>query len=225
MKCFRLLIALLLLLCGASGVMKAEEKDTRPMWGVKAGLDFNLPGKWHIGDSRVKMYRQGFGVNVGGLCNIYLGKDFYFEPGISLFYDVYSYYDLVILGDDGTNFSDYSNPYIYKVGFRIPLIFGRSIDFSERFSMSVFTGPELNYAFAGGIKGKNSKRLEETGVTLFGKGDGCQRRFDCAWKVGIGVPMNEWFLSLDAAFGLTDMLKGGGSFRENRVTLGVTRYF
>ncbi|MDE6335055.1 MAG: hypothetical protein K2L34_00660 [Muribaculaceae bacterium] len=223
MKRFQLLITIVVLLCGMSGVVRAEDTDTRPMWGVKAAVDLNLPGKWRSDDYSIKMYRHGFGVNVGVVCNVYLGKDFYFEPGVSLFYDTYSYYKFVVSGEGGNIVE--SDPSLYKVGLRVPVIFGRMFDFSEKFAMTVFTGPEISYAFAGGINAKNKEIFGEGGLKLFGKEHGCQRRVDCAWKAGIGFPTGDWYVSLDVAFGLTDMLKGDISFYENRCSLGVTRYF
>lgn len=223
MKRFQLLITIVFLICCVNGVVRASEPDTRPMWGVKAAIDLNLPGKWHTDDFKDKMYRPGFGVNIGAVYNVYLGKDFYFEPGLSLFYDTYSYYKFSVLGPDGMVVE--SDPSLYKVGLRVPVIFGRMFDFSEKFAMTIFTGPEISYAFAGEINAKNKDMFGEPGLRLFGKGDGCQRRVDCAWKAGIGFPTGDWYVSLDVAFGLIDMLKGGISFYENRCSLGVTRYF
>ena len=89
--------------------------------------------------------------------------------------------------------------------------------------MNVFTGPQVRYAFAGGTSFKNKEIAEEADeyVNLWN----VQRRFDLSWKVGVGMPVNNFQISLEADLGITDLLKNDMSFRENRVGVGVTYYF
>lgn len=223
MKRFQLLVTIALLLSGLNLKAYAEEEYTKPLFGIKAAVDLNLPGKWHGDGGSVKWFRHGFGGTLGGVCNVYLGRGFYLEPGVSLFYDTYSYYGFVI--PDGAGNHIESDPSIYKLGLRVPVVFGYEINAGERFAMTVFTGPELSYAFAGNTRLKHKNLIDDHHLLdLFGK-HGYQRRVDCAWKVGIGFPADAWYISLDAAFGLTNLLKSDMTFRENRLTLGVTRYF
>lgn len=217
------MVSLALLAGHASAFAQSEEENSRPLWGVRAALDINLPGKWHGDAGSVKMFRHGFGGTLGAVCNVYLGKGFYLEPGVSLFYDTYSYYDLTLGADPDDMSTTVSDPPIYKIGLRIPVVAGYTFDISDRFSMAVYTGPELSYAFAGGIR-HTDNIPDAAPLSPFGK-EGGQRRVDCAWKVGIGFPFSSWMFSVDAAFGMTDLLKSDMSFRENRVTLGLTRYF
>ncbi|MDE7388443.1 MAG: PorT family protein [Muribaculaceae bacterium] len=197
--------------------------DTAPMWGVKASFDINIPGQWHrdAGGS-IGMYRFGYGGAIGAVCNLYLGHNFYIEPGVSLFYDRYRYKDIVFPADyDGDVLE--TDPPIYKIGVRVPVVAGYSFTIAGALPMSVYTGPELNYSFGGGIMIKNRELRDE--LRLFGK-NGFQRRVDCAWKVGAGFPYGSWFISVDGSFGLTDLLTNPNiSFRENRVAVSVTRYF
>ena len=196
--------------------------DTRPMWGIKAAFDVNIPGKWHGDAGSVSMFRHGFGATFGAVYNIYLGKSFYIEPGASLFYDSYSYKNLVISGDAGNIIEE--DPSLYKLGIRIPVVVGYSFSISDNFAMLVYTGPELSYAFTGDIKIKDSELQHSSDISLFGE-YGTQRRVDCAWKVGVGFPVNQWLVSIEAAIGMTDLLKSGMSFRENRCSVALTRYF
>lgn len=218
----KFIVILFSALCSLFTTASAAEtdSDTRPMWGVKAAFDINIPGKWHGDAGSVSMYRHGFGGTVGTVCNIYLGKNFYLEPGLSLFYDSYSHKDLIVVNAPGELGEE--DPSLYKVGLRIPVVAGYSFNIGENLAMSVYTGPELSYAFAGDIRFKDADLKGEIG--LFGK-NGNQKRIDCAWEIGVGFPVNEWFISIDAALGMTDLLKGGMSFRENRCTVGLTRYF
>lgn len=189
-----------------------SDEPSTASWGIKAAFDVNLPGKWHGDAGSVKMYKKGYGVTVGAVYRYNFNSKFYLEPGASIFYDNYDT-DITPLAADG---SAEKEPSLYKVGVRVPVVGGFTFNVADFFNMSVFTGPELSYAFAGDIRSKQ--------MDLFGK-DGQQRRIDCAWKVGIGVPYQNVFISLDAAIGMTDLLKGGMTYRDNRLTLGISYFF
>lgn len=192
----------------------------RVTWGVKASVDVELPGKWKGDDISLTMYRPGYGFTAGGVCNINLGGNVYLEPGLSLFYEDYSFKDLIISNESG----DYvqKDPGLYKLGLRVPLVVGSVFPINERAGFSIFTGPVLSYAFAGKIDVDSDVDSDLDDLDLF-RG---QRRFDCAWKIGVGCPVDNFMVSLEAEFGITDLLKAKDlSFRENRVLLGLTYYF
>ena len=166
------------------------------------------------------MYRHGYGANIGGVCNVWLGKGFFFEPGVSLYYDSYSFKDLIV--DGGPNSDSDKDPRLYKIGVRIPLVAGYDWQTGDRFSLSFFTGPELNYSFAGKYVFHNKEVWGDMSDNPFLD----QRRLDCAWKIGVGVPLNGFMISAEAAIGITDLMKNPDlSFRENRFTIALTRYF
>lgn len=222
MKRFLTMLTMALSLIGAyADNQQDEDENTRPMWGVKASLDINIPGDMHGDAGNIEMFRQGFGGAIGGVCNIFLGNNFYLEPGLALFYDTYSYKGLVIGGENDEIETD---PSLYKIGIRIPVVAGYSFRIFDRLGMSVYTGPEFSYAFAGEIRIKNKHLTEGANLSLFGR-DGTQRRPDCAWKIGVGFPMEAWFVSVDAAIGITNLSKNGMTFRENRCSVSLTRYF
>ncbi|MDE7125773.1 MAG: hypothetical protein K2O12_04765, partial [Muribaculaceae bacterium] len=133
-----------------------ENGENNPMWGVRAAFDVNLPGKVRSNIIDDRMFRTGTGGTAGAVCNIYLGSRFYIEPAVSLFYDTYSYDNLIIADND----YEESNPSVYKIGIRIPVVVGYSIGISDRLSVAPFTGPELSYAFAGDIKLHDRDKLE-----------------------------------------------------------------
>lgn len=199
-----------------------EQGEHNPIWGVRAAFDVNLPGHVRIKTYNDKMFRAGTGGGIGAVCNIYLGHKFYLEPAVTLFYDTYSYNDLVITNDDGIVIE--KDPSVYKAGFRIPVVVGYSFSISDRLSIAPFTGPELSYAFAGNIKIRNKESLDLHGNLLFGE-IGSQRRFDCGWKIGIAFFSGMWSFNIDASIGMTNLMKNGTTFRENRATVNVTRYF
>lgn len=191
------------------------------LWGAKASFDINAPGKWHIGETSFVNYHSGYGFSVGGVYSHYFTDNFFLEPSLSVFYDTYKE-ELVI----GEGIGGGQDPLIYKVGLRIPLVAGYTFDITDTFALSVFTGPELNCAFAGRyrLRDKSLNAIEDLDLDLFGKGSS-QRRFTCAWKGGIGFPFSDWRVDFEAAFGLTDMIKGPASCKENRISLSLLRYF
>lgn len=210
----RTILILLILLCGFHFSAMAEG-----LWGAKASLDINAPGKWHAGDTSFKNYHSGLGFSAGALYSWYFGENLFLEPSLSIFYDTYSE-DVII--DEGY-FSE-SNPTVYKVGLRLPVVIGYTFDITDSFAISVFTGPELNYAFAGNHRFKDKNLNQDNYWGIFGD-DGFQRRFTCAWKGGVGFPFSDWRVDFEAAIGLSDMIKGPVSCRENRFSLSLLRYF
>ncbi len=138
---------------------ESDGTNTAPMFGVRAAFDVNIPGDWHNDSGAARMYRNGYGVTLV-VCIISISaKVFTLSPVFHSFYDSYSYDDLKITDDNGYLKSE--NPSLYKLGLRIPLVIGYSFNISDRFSMSVFTGPELSWALGGKIKVKNK---ELTGI-------------------------------------------------------------
>lgn len=152
----RFITALIALLLCSAGIKTSAENNSTVIWGVKASVDAELPGKWHGDRATITMFSPGYGFTFGAVSNIYLGKNFYFEPGVSLFYSQYRYKDLYISVDQQEK-----DPKLYKCGVQVPIVFGYSFDFSGRFLMNLFTGPQIRYAFAGKIKINNSELLEE----------------------------------------------------------------
>lgn len=168
------------------------------------------------------MFRKGTGGAIGAVCNILVANHFYVEPAVSLFYDTYSYDELVFSGD-GNDYQE-SDPRVYKVGIRIPIVAGYSIGISDRLSIAPYTGPEISYAFAGDIKFHDEDRLNLEGFALFGK-NGMQRRINCGWKIGVAFFFDKWSFNIDGTIGMTNLMTRGMKFHENRGTVSLTRYF
>lgn len=210
----RIMISIVAALSGVACCYGGEGESTT-LWGLRAAVDFNMPSKWHYDGGSFDMYSPGFGLTLGGVCNIYLGKGFYLEPGASLFYDSYSFKDLVI--SNAPEDQSYNDPGLYKLGIRIPVVAGYAFDISDKLAMCVYTGPEFSYSFAGKIKIHDNDELDE----LFGN---WQRRADVAWKVGIGFPYKSFTMSVDAALGITDLLKTQMRAHDNRLSVSLTYY-
>lgn len=201
--------------------VKAE--NSKIDWGMKLSLDVELPGKWRGQNMDITMFKPGIGVSIGAIMRINLPKNFYFEPGATLFHSCYKYKDLVITGSNGEVIE--KDPKLTKWGFQIPLMVGYGFNISKSFGLDIYTGPQIRYAFAGKIDIKNKNIRDEIGNTFDLWGVNGQRRFDCSWKIGVGIPINNSLLSLEADLGITDLLKESMSFRENRIGLGFTKFF
>lgn len=212
----RTIAILLLAVMSAVGFQSRAEG----IWGAKASFDINCPGKIRVSDVSVDCYRNGLGLSLGGVYTHYVTDGFFVEPSLSIFYDTYSH-DQIILNEGATPIND---PTIVKVGFRLPVVIGWTFDITDDFAISLFTGPELNYAFAGGYRFKDKSVKEVFEEPLFGK-DGAQRRVSASWKGGIGFPFSDWRVDIEAAVGLTDLMPGAVSFRENRISLSLLHYF
>lgn len=210
----------LLIVAFSSKAQIVEHGESNPIWGVRAAFDVNLPGKVHGNLIDDRMFRNGTGGTIGAVCNIFLGHQFYLEPAASLFYDTYSYKGLTIAGNE----YEESDPAVYKLGIRIPVVVGYSIPINDRISIAPFTGPEISYAFAGKIKVHDKDRLDLDDNSLFGK-YGEQRRFDCGWKLGVAFFSGMWALNIDGTIGITNLMTNGATFRESRGSVSVTRYF
>ena len=212
-------LSALLLACLAIVSISAAEKGS---WGIKATFDLSVPGKWNINKEHIDMFKPGAGFSVGAVYYQPVAKGFFLEPGLSFFYDTYSFKDLSIIGVNGEIAA--IDPSVRKAGLRLPLQFGYEFAFTEKWRLSVFTGPELSYALSRNAHIKHNGQLEDDFTPdLLGVKE--HRRFDCAWKVGVAVPVDFIWIGIDAAFGLVDLQPGNVSFRENRVSVSATYYF
>ena len=214
------LLTAITLLAAATG---AAAQD----WGLRAAFDINIPSKigGRLEDSPdLDMYRTGYGGTIGVVYDHWLSSSIFLQPGLSLFYDTYSYKDLLLTGASGQMLEE--NPSLYKLGFRVPVVIGYSYYLTESLPMRVYTGPEFSYAFAGDIRFKH-RSPEYDDIHLFGKesGKGEQRRFDAAWKLGLAADFDLAIVGVEVAVGMTDLYSGHLTFRENRVSVSVSRFF
>lgn len=216
------LILLSGLLC--TSLTYGKINDKRVNWGLKATVDAELPTKWHGEHNDIKMFNNGVGFTIGAISNISIAKNFYFEPGISFFLSQYRYDLIVADGKDKTE-----NPMLSKYGIEIPTLFGYTIDFNDMIGLHIFTGPQIRYAFTGKVGLNSEEQKEENENLLLWDSN---RRFDFSWKIGIGLPIQHFMISVEADFGITNLYKKGAltghtnwNYRENRVGAGITYYF
>lgn len=213
----RLMIILIMTLAAMTVVKAQIVRTDRGLirWGVKASVDLNLATKWHTDAGNVKMYKRGAGFQIIGAGNISLGKNFFLEPGVSLFFDQYRYDDIYLEFN-----SKKINPTITKFGIRIPINIGYAIPIREA-ELWVYTGPELSWAIIDKVN--CSTPIEDAKIEDFLTRP---KNFDFGWKVGLGLPIHSWLISFDATFGLLNMNRSSSiSYRENRLALSLGYYF
>lgn len=193
--------------------------ELKSQFGIRLGIDVNIPSKMTNLAGKSDMFKPGAGVSVGGFYNIQLGKRFFLEPGVSFYYDRYSYKDLGIMSNDQIVDTD---PGIGKFGFRIPVVAGYSIGLTETTSLSLFTGPEVSIAVGGKYIYKHPDEHDGLGLDMFEE----NRRVDCAWKIGAGLRVNDFQINLDGAIGMVDIAKSDlQKYHENRITIGASYFF
>ena len=118
-----------------------DNPDNEAYFGIRVGGEVTCPGKFSADNVGVSVYNIGGGVEFGGIYNIPVVANFYIEPGLMLYYNVYSMKkDFVEAMQDDVAFNSVS---VKKFGFRIPVMAGYHFDFTEDIRVSVFTGPEL----------------------------------------------------------------------------------
>ncbi len=212
---------LLIIACAISAFSVFAQSSNS--WSIRAAFDINIPGKVGLGgnDGKIDDFRMGYGGTLGAVYSYWFNDAIFLEPGLSFFYDSYSYNDMVIIGD---MMSEAKGPSLYKLGFRLPLVIGYSYYLVDSLPMRFYTGPELSYAFAGKINVKDKTWQDIISTDLFGK-NGNMHPVDCAWKIGLGADFDIATICVEAALGMTDIFKGPFTFRENRVTFSLTHYF
>lgn len=206
---------LLMLLAVVLGAVQASALT--PQWGVRVNCDLTLPGTYQYKNNTVDMFRAGSGVSAGVVCHLSLAQNWFVEPGALLFYDTYSYKDLIVASDlEGNPLA--IDPTIKKTGFRIPVMLGFQYDFSDRLGLEIYTGPQLNYAFHGSC----SYEDDEDMLRLFGP-HGTQRRLDASWNIGVALLTGPYRIGAGAEFGMSNLNRvTPPSYHENRfhVSLG-----
>lgn len=194
------------------------------IWGIKGNIGAELPhANWTKNGETERMFNSGFGASLGAVANVYLGNCFYLEPEVSLFYEGYAYNNVMAVSPNSPSVN--VGPNVHKLGMRVPLVVGYYIKVSDSWGLDVFTGPVFDYAFYGNARTENEEVRKDTNLMNIFKGEYAQRRCDFEWKVGIGFPVNNFLISLEGDIGITNMLKYGGTLRNNRVSLGIGYYF
>ncbi len=190
--------------------------NNKAYFGIRVGGEVTCPGMISAHNVGIKCFKNGGGVEFGGIYNIPVVANFYIEPGLKLYYDTYSLKkEFVGALQDDIIFNSLS---LKKFGMRIPVMAGYHFDFTNDIKVSIFTGPELEVGFSakGVIKGYNIEMSEN----LYGE-NGVMNRVNVLWGIGAGVSYQHFHFSVNGGFGMLNMLDTCEKFHENRVTFSV----
>ncbi len=202
--------------------------DNKAYLGARVGLDVTSVA----GTDAV--YTNSPGFHIGAVYNIPLWLNLYFEPGLHFYYDTFGTRMTAM-----TEATDNQGPLPYVIngsirntGFRIPFNFGYHFDFTDDISVSVYTGPVLNFNISArqcwdepDINGLITDYRPDEG-SLFGKGG--FSRFDLQWQFGVGCTYQQYYITVGGGVGMTNVFDGPASlpdldvkFRRNTFNLAL----
>ncbi|MBD5213637.1 MAG: porin family protein [Bacteroidales bacterium] len=186
-----------------------ENPDNKPYFGARLGLDVTSTA-----GETYDTYTNGAGFNVGAIYNIPVVKNFYFEPGISLFYNTFGqeiatgHNELSVIKESIRNF-----------GFRVPFNFGYRFDFTDDMSIYVYTGPVLNLNLTAKAHFDGNEFVDSYSNSLMGNGF---KRADMQWDFGVGYSYNKLYVQVGGGVGVTKVYSDAvDSFRRNTFNLAV----
>lgn len=211
--------ALLPFSSAAQGVAENDYASDSPFWGLRVSVDVSCPGKWGVGNQKFKLFGPGAGVSLSGVYNRPLGGGLYIEPGIGFFYDTMDAdYDNNLPGGPLGNI-DRLDAWVGTWGMRVPLMAGYRVDFTPGTALFVSTGPQLEIGF--------SSHLSDDmpgGSSLAGElYDKMFHRFDCQWKIGVGVAFGyNYYVGVDASLGMVNLAKQGGNVNFHRNIVSIS---
>lgn len=189
----KLLISALVVL-GLSAPAKAQDylfdnPDNHSYLGARLGFDImSLRNSGQI-------YSNSGGFHLGGIYNMPLWKNLYFEPGASIFYNRANIKEnATVLRSNG----DVSN-----WGFRIPLNFGYHFDITDDIRIAPFTGPVININFSS----KTDYESTEQQNPMLN-----YNSLDLCWDFGVGVTYQRYYLAIEGTAGMSHYVKNDTTY-------------
>lgn len=193
-----------------------------PYFGARVAIDISSAANGGA------FYSNKPGFSIGGIYNIPLYANLYFEPGLSLFYDVFGtmYFDseeIPVTDPETGVVTDQEIVYqvdgsIRNLGFRVPLNFGYHFDFADDLRVKVFTGPQFNASILARYHQNayitpSSTKVDAASESVFGTGG--FKHFDMQWNFGVGVDYGNYSISLGGSVGMTRLRDAAGVFQKN----------
>ncbi len=199
--------------------LAVDNPENHAYLGVRAAVDISSAANGGA------YYSNKAGFSVGGVYNLPILANFYFEPGLSLFYDTFGTMrfqseEIVPATNDGILMPAPTEPVepeevFYKVdgsmrnlGFRVPLKFGYHFDFAENLKVHVFTGPQVNLSLVaryhqGAYITPSGHRVASFSESIFGTGG--FKHIDFQWNFGVGLQYGSYYVAIEGSLGITRM--------------------
>lgn len=175
-------------------------------WNVKAGVNMsNLNG---IKDSDLKMK---FGYQLGVGMEYTIDEMFSVQPSL-LF---------ITKGAKASN--DYAEASDNPMYLKLPVMGAARFNVSEGMNVVLNAGPYFAYGIGGKSKYKDKEGDEpEEKEDLFGD-KGSYKRFDFGLGIGAALEIEQFIISLDGSFGLTNIAKNSGDgYSPKNMTFGLS---
>ncbi len=212
------LAAVALLSCRAAG-------GNDSYWGLRLSYELAAPGDVKLNDVYKKdLYGNGSGFSLGAVYHVPVIYNFYFEPGVELYYNTYSLNKSAVNSELNSSAAaigfECTGASTRMWGLRVPVVGGYRFDLFSGFALSVFTGPEFNL----GLSAKNHVKAGVFSATssAYG-GDGTLNRVDIKWRFGVGATFSEKvYGAISGAVGMCDQSQGRQKMHSNLfdITLG-----
>ena len=206
-----------------------ESSENSPYFGARLSLDISCPTNIsgpdvvHGVHTSIKAFNNAAGFEIGGIYNIPLWKNLYFEPGLSLYYNTMKFHDGFLAGVEDIHGVEKVGGSVRRFGFRMPLVAGYRFDF-EPVAISVFTGPVLSLGLFGRthIDGDGQVITVSRNSNCFAD-DGICRRTDIGWRFGVGGTWGNYVLQVYGTVGACNMFKNGGNlkYHDNNVAIAL----
>ena len=198
-----------------------DNPNNKGYFGIRLGGEITCPGKLSVENFSVSAFKNGGGVEFGGIYNFPVVANFYIEPGLKFYYNTYSFKDFSIMDIEEDIVIQSAS--MRKFGMRIPVMAGYHFDFTDDVKLSLFTGPELEIGLSakGHVKGSFQGMVIDESESAYGDNEG-MNRVDLLWGAGAGITYQNLYFGVSGGIGMLNMLSDSDvKFHENRVTFSI----
>lgn len=209
---------------GANAQRVVNNPSNHPFWGIRASLDVSCPTdvtyKYGGFKQTESVFKNGVGFSVGAIYHLPIVANFYFEPGLSFFYNTWAN-DLGELDKEDRDFIK-NNSY-RQTGLRIPLNLGYHFDFTDDIiKIFVFTGPQLQVGFSCDqyVTAKVGNLEYHEAPSMYSGSDGFNR-FNASWNVGLGFTYENLYLGIIGSLEMTNMIRSDEDITGRMNTVGI----
>ena len=217
------LILLLTILFTLSTGARAQSR-----WGIRVAYELACPSDVKLTDvMKADAYRNGSGLSFGAVYHMPVFFNFYFEPGVNLYYNTYSVNKQMVNDmidtDPAFDGLQIDGASVRMWGLRVPILGGYKFNLLPGLGVSVFTGPEFDL----GLSAKTHVEVGKFGASENAYGDkGAFNRTDIKWNFGVGVHLGSHiFGAVSGAVGICDQARddraGDYKMRSNRFDITV----
>lgn len=178
-----------------------DNNPEKAYFGIRVGGEITCPGNISADHISIDAFKNGGGIELGGIFNVPLKGKLYIEPGLKLYYNSYSVRKDILKEVEGS-----IKPQCMafnKYGIRIPVVVGYKFDIYPATRLSIFTGPEMEIGLDAREKITADKIKFE--YNLYSEDDGL-KRIDVLWSIGAGISYKKFYFGLTGNIGMINML-------------------